>query len=101
MSRREKIEAMLATDPDDQMLRYMLAMEFQSEEENERALELFRELMNDSIPHVPSFLIAGQLLASLGQTEEARTVYQTGIHHAQAQQNDHAAGEMAQFLEEL
>ena len=83
------------------MLRYMLAMELQAEGANERAFELFHGLMNDSAPHVPSFLIAGQLLASLGRTEEARTVYQTGIHHAQVQENDHAAGEMAQFLQEL
>ncbi len=100
-ARREKLEAMLASDPSDQMLRYMLALELDKEDADDRSLELFNGLMSDSTPHVPSFLMAGQLLARLGRTDEARSTYEAGIAQAKIQGNDHAAGEMGQFLLEL
>ncbi|MDA1231349.1 MAG: hypothetical protein O2856_11295 [Planctomycetota bacterium] len=101
VTRREKLEAMLAGSPNDQMLRYMLAMEFDKEADHDQSLEMFGGLMKDSPPYVPAFLMAGQLLARLSRTEEARATYQTGIREAQQQHNDHAAGEMAGFLQEL
>ncbi|MEZ6127862.1 MAG: hypothetical protein R3C59_04215 [Planctomycetaceae bacterium] len=100
-TRLEKLEAMLADDPRDQTLRYMLAMELDKLGDHDRSLDLFTGLMNDTTPHVPSFLMAGQLLVRLDRTEEARGVWQTGIQHARDQGNDHAAGEMSQFLMDL
>jgi tetratricopeptide (TPR) repeat protein len=101
INRRQKLEAMLAASPDDGMLRYMLALELDKESEHERSLELFRSLMSDSPPYVPAFLMAGQLLTRLERTKDARATYQTGIDEAQKQKNDHAAGEMAGFLQAL
>ena len=100
-SRRSKLEAMLATAPGDQLLRYMLAMELDKNSENERSLELFDSLMSDSTPYVPAFLMAGQQLARIGRTAEARDVYATGIREAHAQGNAHAEGEMTGFLDSL
>ena len=100
-TRLDKLEAMLADDPQDQMLRYMLAMELDTAGHNNRSLELFQSLMDDEPPHVPAFLMAGQQLARLERTDEARETYRTGIQQAQRQGNDHAAGEMTQFLQEL
>lgn len=100
-SRREKLEAMLASDPRDQMLRYMLALELEKEDDNDRSLELLDSLMKDDKPYVPSFLMAGQQQAKLGRTDEAKATYQSGIREAQIQGEDHAAGEMTQFLAEL
>ena len=100
-TRRQKLESMLASDPADQLLRYMLAMELDKEDAHDRSLELFGGLMSDNTPHVPAFLMAGQQLARLGRTENARETYQRGIEHARSQGDEHAAGEMGQFLEEL
>ncbi len=100
-SRREKIEAMLVSDPADTMLRYMLAMELDKSSEHVRSLELFAGLMADSPPHVPAFLMAGQQLLKLSRTDEARTALRDGIEAARTQGNSHAAGEMAEFLAEL
>lgn len=100
-NRREKLESMLAASPNDQMLRYMLAMELDKESEHERSLELFRSLMSDAPRYVPAFLMAGQLLARLERTVEARATYEDGINEAKRQNNDHAAGEMAGFLQAL
>lgn len=101
INRRQKLESMLAASPNDQMLRYMLALELDKESDHERSLELFRTLMSDSPPYVPAFLMAGQLFARLERTSEARATYLTGITEAQKQKNDHAAGEMTGFLQTL
>ena len=101
VTRRQKLESMLAAAPDDQMLRYMLAMELDKESDHERSLELFRSLMNDAPPYVPAFLMAGQMLVRLERTEEARTTYLAGIAEASNQNNGHAAGEMTGFLQAL
>jgi thioredoxin-like negative regulator of GroEL len=99
--RREKIEAMLAQDPQDQFLRYTLAMECEKAGEYERSLELFQGLMSDDKPHVPSFLMAGQSLNNQGRIEEARAVLRTGIEIARGQGNGHAAAEMSELLASL
>ena len=100
-SRREKLEGMLQSSPNDQMLKYMLAMELEKEGDNDRSLDLFNGLMLDEKPYVPAFLMAGQQMAKLGRIEEARKTYTAGIAQAELQNNSHAAGEMAGFLAAL
>ncbi|QDU55813.1 tetratricopeptide repeat protein [Aeoliella mucimassa] len=97
-TRREKIEAMLQDEPNDQFLRYSLAMEFSKEDNHERSLGLLTELIEDNPPHVPAFFMAGQQLAGLGQINKARDVLRAGIDVARQQGNQHAAGEMSEFL---
>ena len=89
---------MLLASPNDQMLRYMLAMELEKEAAHERSLSYFQSLMEDTPPYVPAFLMAGQQLARLGRMDEAKTAYRSGIAHAEQQGNAHAASEMAGFL---
>ncbi len=100
-SRREKFEAMLVSEPDDQFLRYALAMEYEKEGEHERSLTFLRGLMADQPPHVPSFFMAGQHLAKQNRWDEARDVLRAGIEQARLQGNAHAAGEMSEFLASL
>jgi hypothetical protein len=100
-SRREKLEGMLQSSPDDQLLRYMLAMELDREGQHEPSLLQFQTLMTATTPYVPAFLMAGQMLMRLNRAADARLVFQTGIRQAELQQNSHAAGEMAGFLATL
>jgi tetratricopeptide (TPR) repeat protein len=100
-TRREKIEAMLADDPQDAFLRYSLAMELQKEGDHERCVAIFRELAAERPPHVASCFRLGQLLASLGQIEPARSALRDGIEAAREQGDAHAAGEMSEFLASL
>lgn len=97
-TRREKIEAMLADEPDDQFLRYALAMELEKAGEHEQSLEYLRGLMSDDPPHVPSFFMAGQHLTKQDRIDEARAVLRAGIEQARQQGDAHAAGEMSEFL---
>lgn len=100
-SRLKKLEAMLESDPQDQLLKYMLALELEKASEHDRSLQLLSELMHSDPPYVPAFLMAGQQQVAIGKPELARQSWQTGIEAARQQQEDHAAGEMAQFLQEL
>ena len=101
MNRREKLEAMLADDPQDQLLRYMLAMELDKEGNPDRSLSFLNGLMDDAIPYVPAFLMAGQQLTRLDRIAEARVAFQRGIEEAQEQGEAHAFEELKRFLSEL
>jgi predicted Zn-dependent protease len=101
MSRREKIEAMLADEPGDTFLRYSLAMELEKEGANDASLAKLDELTRDEPPYVPAFFMAAQQLAKLSRINEARTYLRGGIEAARAQGNAHAAGEMSEFLASL
>jgi hypothetical protein len=101
MSRREKIEAMLADDPGDTFLRYSLAMELDKEGNHDASLTKFMELTRDTPPFVPAFFMAGQQLARLGRISESREVLHKGIDAARDQGDLHAAGEMTEFLTSL
>ncbi len=101
ISRREKIEAMLANDPLDTFLRYSLALELEKEAEHERSLKLLTELSQDDTPYVPAFFMAAQQLAKLDRVNEARTFLRDGIETARSQGDSHAAGEMGELLATL
>ena len=101
ISRREKIESMLADDPSDEFLRYSLAMELDKEGAHERSLGEFAALMTAATPYVPAFFMAAQQLARLNRIDEARAALRDGIERARAASNAHAAGEMSEFLASL
>jgi thioredoxin-like negative regulator of GroEL len=101
LSRREKIEAMLADDPGDCFLRYSLAMEWRSEGQHDKSLALLDELTREEPPHVPAFFMAAQQLADLDRIDEARARLREGIDQARSQGDAHAAAEMSEFLTSL
>jgi hypothetical protein len=101
MSRREKIEAMLAEDPGDVFLRYSLAMELDKEGAHDASLAKFRELTVMQPPYIAAFFMAGQQLARLNRMDEASAILREGIDAAHAQEDQHAAGEMSEFLASL
>ncbi len=100
-SRRERIEAMLADEPQDTFLRYSLALELGKEGNHDRSLDLLRTLQADSPPYVPAFFMAGQQFAKLECYNDARSVLRDGIEQARQQSDAHAASEMSEFLQNL
>lgn len=98
--RMRLIEEQLAEDPSDAFLRYGLAMEYVSIGDDETAVRLFRELIQDQA-YVPAFLMAGQALIRLARDAEAVEILRQGIAAAQAQGNIHALGEMQGLLSSI
>lgn len=100
-SRREKIEAMLQSEPQDVFLRYSLAMEMASAGETEPALQLFHALCQETPPHVPAFFRSAQILADEDNVNSARDFLRDGIEQARKQGDLHAASEMSEMLADL
>ena len=101
MTRREKIEAMLADEPHDVFLRYSLALELDKEGRHTESLAGLDQLTRDAPPYVPAYFMAAQQLARLERVDEARSRLRDGIDAARNQGNAHAAGEMSEFLTSL
>jgi thioredoxin-like negative regulator of GroEL len=92
---------MLADDPQDQFLRYSLAMELQNEGAHDRSLELLQGLMDDAKPYGAAFFAAAKQLVPLGRLEDARQALRAGIEHARNTGDSHMASEMSEFLTTL
>lgn len=101
MTRREKLEALLADDPTDVFLRYGLAMELDKEGDHDASLARLLELQAGEPPYVPAFFMAAQQLVRLSRIDEARAALRNGIDRAREQGNSHAAGEMSELLASL
>ena len=101
--RMERIEAMLADDPDDPFLRYGLAMEHASAGDDATCVTVLRDLIARKAdnPYIPAFLMAAQALVKLDKPEEACDILRAGIAAAgKAKTPDamHAMGEMQGLL---
>jgi tetratricopeptide (TPR) repeat protein len=100
-TRREQIEEMLADEPNDPELRYMLAMEHVSAGDDAGAVRCFEELLRIEPAYPPGYHMAGQALLRLGRIEPARELLRRGVEAARRQGNLHAAEEMQGLLMSL
>jgi hypothetical protein len=80
---------------------YGLAMEHRSLGNDEEALGAFRTLREKHPDYVASYLMCGQLLATLGRPADAAEWLTTGIDVARKAGNSHAAGELQSALDAL
>lgn len=101
MSRRAKLEALLAETPDDTFLNYAWALQVAGEGEPDLAIERFDRLIETDPHYVPTWFQLGQLLAKRGDSDRARQILVQGIEVARRAGDDHAEGEMRGFLESL
>ena len=99
--RLAQIEAMLAEEPNDPELRYMLAMERVSLGDDAGAAQAFRDLIAIAPEYPPAYHMGGRTLQRLGRIGEARSLLEQGIPIALRIGNDHAAGEMQGLLDSL
>jgi hypothetical protein len=101
MTRREKLEAMLQSDPDDTYLKYALAMQCASEGDEAAGVRHLEELLAGDPHYVPAYFQAAQLLAKGSDIERSKQLLTRGIEVAHATGDEHAEGEMRGFLEQL
>src|SRR5262249_7809082 len=100
-TRKQQIEDMLADQPDDPELLYMLAMEHVSCGEDAEAMRWFDKLMAVAPEDAPAHHQAGRAARRLGRISQAGDVLKRGIAVALRKGDDHAAGEMQGLLENL
>jgi thioredoxin-like negative regulator of GroEL len=100
-SRRQQIQEMLAEDPGDPFLRYGLAMDYAGAGEYEEAARCFGDLLRDSPDYVAGYMQAARVLHQLQRDDEARAVARAGVAAARQKGDEHTAGELEVFLDDL
>ncbi len=101
MPSRAQLEELLKSEPDDTFLLYALAKAYVSEGDVAMGLAQFDEVLKRDPKHVPAHFQKGQVLAEDGQTDAAREILNQGIQVAKEVGDDHALGEMLDFLASL
>ena len=100
-TRLEKLIEMVAQNPGTSFLRYGLAMEYKNNGNLEAAMKEFRALIDADPDYGSAYFHGGQTLERLGQVEEARELYQTGIEVTTRKGDLHARNEMQAALDLL
>lgn len=92
---------MTSSGNEDPFVWYGLAMEFRSLGRLDEALATFEALRARTPDYVPMYLMCGQMLESMGRTEDARTWLTIGVGAAQKKGDSHAASELQSALQTL
>jgi Tfp pilus assembly protein PilF len=87
--------------PADPFPRYALAMEYKNSGRFDEARTTFDQLMTADPDYTATYLHAGNVFVALGQIEQARVVYQTGIAACVRRGDSHARGELESALSSL
>ena len=101
IDRLETFRSFIAKKPDDPFPRYGLAMELRSRGDLEGASAAFAELLAKFPDYVPTYLMAGGVLAQLGRREEAAGLFRRGVDAATRMSDLHAKKELEAALAEL
>jgi len=88
-------------DPKDSFARYGLAMEYARLGQDAKALEHFRILWEANPDYVAAYFQAGQLMARIGDREQARSILGAGVQAAGRVGDLHAKSEMEAALAEV
>jgi len=98
-SRREQLEELLKIDPDDNFIRYALAMEYAGEGKSEHAIEQFRAVIQADPDYVAAYQQLAQLLIDTGDRDAAKQILADGVEAARRQNDPHAADKMQGVLD--
>lgn len=101
MDRLAMLKDLLAQDPNNQLARYGLAMEYSGKGDVDSSVAEFRKLIEINPGYANAYFMAAQALAKAERTDEAKQLLQQGITAAGRTGNRHAESEMQAFLDEL
>ena len=87
--------------PDDPFARYSLAMALRTAGRGEEAAAEFREIARRRPEYLPTYLMLGQVLESLGRDGEAARAYRDGMAVASKPSDGHARSELEQALAQV
>jgi len=99
MSRLETVKAMVAQDPSNSRIRYMLCMEYMSARDFPAAVGELSDLLARDPNYVAAYYQAGRASEEAGEEEAARTFYRDGIGAAKRTGDTHALSELQAALD--
>ncbi len=97
-SRLDLIAEMLVKNPDDTFLNYAAALEHKKDNENGKAIRIFKKIIEQDPDYLATYYQLGKLLEETGKSKEALEVYKKG-HALAVKTNDvKAVGELSEAL---
>lgn len=99
--RIEQLKVFIEQDPDDPFPRYALALELDAEGDTGAAVSVLEDLLARAPRYVATYQQLGALYQKQGAVAKAKAILRAGIATAKQEGDGHAAGEMAEALEEL
>jgi len=91
----------LKDSPNDNFLRHALALEYIKIGEDEKAKNLFINILNETPDYVGSYYHIAKLLERLGETNEAIFYYEKGMDVAKKLKDNHSYNELQAAHEDL
>ncbi len=101
MSRLEAVKGLVAQDPSNSRIRFMLCMEYLGAADYTSALAELRELLSRDPDYVAAYYQAGRAGEELGETDTARHFYQQGVEAARRLGDAHSLSELQAALDIL
>jgi tetratricopeptide (TPR) repeat protein len=101
MNRIEKILEFLSQQPQDNFLRHALALEYIKIGEDQKARDLFIEILTASPDYIGSYYHLAKILEKLAMRQDAIDWYEKGMAAAKLAKDDHAYRELQGAYEEL
>jgi len=101
MDRIATFRSFIEKSPSDPFPRYGLAMEYKTRGAHAEAWAVFEELIQKFPDYVPTYLMAGGTLVSLGRKDDAAATYRQGIDVASRRGDQHARRELEGALAEI
>jgi len=101
MDRLGMLRKMAAAKPEEPFPAYGLAMELSKQGHTDEARTTFAALAERLPDYVPSYLMYGNLLVSMGAKDDAAAVFGAGIEATKRCGDDHARSELEGALDEL
>ncbi len=92
--RLQKLLSFLENEPKDPFLKYAIATEYLSQNDLEKALFYYDELMTQHSDYVGTYYHAGKLYERLERKPEAILIYQKGMQIARKAGDNHAFSEL-------
>ncbi len=100
-ARLQKLLQLHENEPQDQFLKYALAMEYLGMEDLAKAEMYFVSVITTDENYVPVYYQLGKIYEKQGLDKQAAASYEKGIAAAQLKNNTKAARELQAALEEL
>jgi tetratricopeptide (TPR) repeat protein len=101
LSRMQTLEAFLRQNPRDPFTHYAIALEYESLEQFDQAIEKFCTVLTIDPNYVPAYHQLGLLYIQLERTSDAIATLGDGIRVAERNGDAHARSEMQEVLDEL
>ena len=101
MSRLEAVKSLLAQDPANSRVRYMLCMEYLSAQDWAGAVAELSELIERDPAYIAAYYQAGRASEQMGEEEAARGFYRRGIDASRLAGDSHALSELQAALDVL